>query len=116
MEAKTRKNILFIVFILIAAGGGFWLYRNYTSEPGTSPTSLIPTVSVTVPGTTEPDITQRIFSPDLKMDVLSDPRFSELVIYGDVPLEIEELGRENPFLPFNLEEEYGVEPAEEPEE
>lgn len=98
-EQKKKRNTFFTIFALAALFvAGYLIYNNYfaDSSPATDDLNLQSTTgplnSVSVP--------DRIHSPKLDTDVLTDPRFSDLVIFGDSPLEIGEVGRENPFVPF----------------
>jgi hypothetical protein len=49
----------------------------------------------------EPAITERpIEEIALDMSLFEDPQYQALKLYGAWPVEVEEVGRENPFVPY----------------
>ncbi len=102
MEENKRKKVLFVVLAIVVIGGGVWLFKNSRSEPEPA-IPLLPSEGEAVAQETTPSIAEQISSPNLKTELLADPRFRELVIYGN-PVEVGAIGRENPFLPFSEEE------------
>lgn len=102
MEENKRKKILFGILIIVIIGGGIWLFKAFKTKPRSAIPTL-PSQGEAAAQVTAPSLAEQISSPNLKTELLADPRFRELVIYG-TPVEVGEIGRENPFLPFSDQE------------
>lgn len=108
-KAKRKQNIMLIIFGVIFLVIGYLVYSNFLSKktpfglpeagivPGGAP--VMPGAISPAPGSEVPLLSQGS-SSKLNTDILNDPRFSELKIFGDVPIEIGPIGRENPFVPY----------------
>ena len=91
----TKQRIALYAGIMLVVWGtiGVLLYRNFLSQPSSPPPSGIslpdnlPTAGL--PGTRTPT--------ELNRKLLQDPRFVNLKIYGDIPVEPKGLGKPNPF-------------------
>ncbi len=82
------RTILLLVLLLVIAGGGGWWY--FFSSSGSTLAQV---------GGSEgfvPAAGERL-NPNIPTTLFSDPRFTELKVYGKVPVEPGVVGRENPF-------------------
>lgn len=104
--------------MIVVLGMGYLVYSNFLAKPappagmGVAPgTEGVPSAggeglppSTPMPGDTQAAVSSpslgAVSSPKLKTDLLKDPRFSDLVIFGDLPIEVGEVGRSNPFIPY----------------
>ncbi len=116
-KEKRKKTMLAVALVLILLAIAYLVYTSFLSKPELDASlDIVPAEEDSeVPGgpEIEPGIPVEISSPKLKTDLLTDPRFTDLVIFGDLPVEVGEVGRENPFIPF---EGYGTGGGEEEEE
>lgn len=103
--------VLLVVILVI----GYLVYANFLAKPS-APADVpematpggggVPTGGISLPGmgTTTPSpgtgsTGGAVPSSKLNADLLNDPRFADLVIFGE-PVEVGEVGRENPFIPY----------------
>lgn len=85
MFGQKKQKKLLIIFGLLILAIFLILYFGYLRKT--------PISSIDMPtGGSE------ITLPELNLDILNDPRFQNLRPYGDLPVEVGETGRENPFL------------------
>lgn len=115
------------VFVVVLLAMGYLVYNNFLAKPAPPPgmgvapgTEGVPSAggeglppSTPTPGDTQAAVPSpsggAVSSPKLKTDLLKDPRFSDLVIFGDLPIEVGEVGRPNPFIPYEGYESGGSE-------
>ncbi|MDP2918213.1 MAG: hypothetical protein Q8N68_01810 [bacterium] len=105
-QAKRKQTIMLVIVAIIFLAIGYLVYANFLSkktppillETGADPSAAL---LAPAPGSEAPlpPLIQDS-SSGLNTDILNDPRFSELKIFGDVPIEIGPVGRENPFVPY----------------
>jgi len=91
-----------VIIILVIA---YLLYTNFLSKPPAAGIDIIPAEGEDSELPQDPGsrlgVPSQISSPKLKTDLLNDPRFTDLVIFGDLPVEVGEVGRDNPFVPYD---------------
>lgn len=104
-KAKRKQTIMLVVVAVIFLAIGYLVYTNFLSNK-TSPDLMMetgedPGAALPEPGSETPlPPPVQGSSSKLNTDILNDPRFSELKIFGDTPIEIGPIGRENPFVPY----------------
>ncbi|MFA4881016.1 MAG: hypothetical protein WC650_05345 [Candidatus Doudnabacteria bacterium] len=107
-KAKRKQTILIGIFLVAILVTGYLVYTSFFGRKSSEPVpelGAVPDIIPVVPGAivTAPSITtpsQNVPSSKLKTDLLTDPRFSQLVIFGEVPIEVGPVGRDNPFIPY----------------
>ncbi len=94
IQKARRKKIILISGIAILTFSLFGVfYFTFMKSGGKSSSDNISTVTST--------LSQNLKKLEIKWDALNDERFQNLGDFPDVSsLEIEESGRENPFLPY----------------
>ena len=104
-KAKRKQTILLGIFLVVVLVAGYLFYISFfgkksSPELGAVPGAMpgAPEAIMTAPSITTPS--QNVSSSKLKTDLLTDPRFSQLVIFGEVPIEVGPVGRDNPFIPY----------------
>jgi len=106
-KAKRKQTIMLVIVGVIFLAIGYLVYTNFLSEkapPVLSEAGADPSAALLAPapGSEAPlPLPIQDSSSKLNTDILNDPRFSELKIFGDVPIEIGPIGRENPFVPYD---------------
>jgi len=100
-KAKRKQTMMLVIVAVIFLVIGYLVYINFLS-PKTPPTPLLEAgAEPSAPGSEAPlPPPVQGSSSKLNTDILNDPRFSELKIFGDAPIEIGPIGRENPFVPY----------------
>jgi len=89
-QYKKQQKLLIALGVLILAiilVLYFGLWRQPSQE------ELLPEIIGPVPSGAEEDL-------ELDKDFFEDPRYQGLKFYGQWPIEVGEVGRENPFLPY----------------
>jgi hypothetical protein len=97
---KKQKMLLVVLVIIFLITGGI-LYWNYGSK--SSPDTYIPEdfYSEEVTGEIiDEEIIEQELGNSETLSVLEDPRFNQLKLHGQLPIEINEKGRDNPFEPY----------------
>ncbi len=95
LSQDQKQQILISVFIVVIFATlmvlyfGFWRSSPAPSDPDSQ-----------TPGVTKGQ-SINLEKIDFDVSFLKTSRFQDLNIYGKWPLEIEEKGRQNPFLPYN---------------
>jgi len=94
-EKKQRRLTIILTSLLLVTLGV--LYFGFFRAPTTpGPPSPEPGPSVQ-PSKRPAEVIKKI---EFDIGFLKEPTFRALKIYGEWPIEIEERGRENPFLPY----------------
>jgi hypothetical protein len=97
-DKKQQMLIIVLVVVvlitLIVLGFGFW-------RPSSPPVDSVAVQPVdSGPAINRMRIEKIIEKIDFDIDFLRTPHFQNLKVYGEWPLEIDEKGRQNPFLPY----------------
>lgn len=99
-RAKLKQNILISVFVVVVLVSGYLYYSNFMQKPKAvndfMPMELDPNFISPI----NPVVPNQGFSSRLKTNLLSDPRFANLKVFGNVPIEVGTLGKDNPFIPY----------------
>ena len=100
-EQKKQKKlkIILVVTILLIVGVLGW---RFLGDGGNILPSFIPTSEyLFMDSETEEDLPIAIAKfINLDLRVLNDFRFENLKSHGDLPIKIDEAGRDNPFIPY----------------
>ena len=98
-KSLSKKRIIILGGTMVLLWGiiGVVVYLNFVPKaPSIKPTLVLPIEPIISPG-------QPTGKFDLKTsaDILRDPALTNLKIFGEVPLEVTTLGRDNPFSQIN---------------
>ncbi len=102
-KAKRKQTILIVVFLIVILITGYLVYSTFFSKKPHSvsaPFGITEEGGATATAPSPATSSQNIPSSKLNTDLLTDPRFSQLMIFGDVPIEVGPVGRDNPFVPY----------------
>lgn len=115
-KKKLKKGIMTGALVVVILIIGYLVYSNFLSSGRGAPgEALEPGMEAMPPEEMEPAMPGEpgleapgepsapigpVTSSKLKTDILTDPRFADLKIFGDLPVEVGEVGRDNPFIPF----------------
>jgi len=98
-EKRQRFLMIILVVMVLAILITVYFYFLRPSQPSTTQPEISPSTSPVIGrGITIEDIINKI---NFDINFLKSPYFLTLKIYGEWPLEIEEKGRINPFLPLS---------------
>lgn len=99
-KGLSKKRIFILGGIMVVVWGiiGVVVYRTFAPPPPSpeSPAIVLPTQPI--PGTGEPQLET---PTDIGLEILRDPRLTNLKIFGEVPVEVKVLGRNDPFSLIN---------------
>ena len=89
----SKKRVILLTGTMVVVWGiiGTLVYKNFWAK------NQAPSPAATV--TTGPNVQDIVVPPipPFNRDILADPGFNSLRVYGEVPLQIPALGRANPF-------------------
>lgn len=97
-KQKILIIVLVVIILLIAAILYFGLFGGVSiPAPTISPRTLLPS-----PAEIQPAISIEKQIELIKLDsrVLDSSLFKSFKVYGEIPIKIENVGRDNPFVPF----------------
>jgi hypothetical protein len=98
-KSLTKKRTLILGGTMAVIWGiiGIVLYRNYFSSPAPPPPVLVVELKPEISGETP----AAVLPKELGLEVLRESRLIDLKLFGEVPLEVKALGREDPFTSLN---------------
>ena len=98
-----KQRLMAAILVVVVLGTIIISYFGFWRSPASPSTEILTDTEALVRkelsgmDAAEKDIIQKI---DFDADFLKDSRFQTLKIYGEWPLEANEKGRTNPFLPY----------------
>jgi len=97
-EEKQKKLLYIFGFLALAAGAIIYFGFYYQSAPSEQ-ASFVPATGLAPEQITE-NLIKSLQGVNFEAALLSDKKFKELVLPGNLPISVGEKGRDNPFAPF----------------